>query len=216
VVLADDHIVLREHLASLLARSGYNVVGKAADATELLELVELRKPSLAVVDIRLPPTYSREGLDAAWTIRQKFPRTGILLLSAHVELGFAAELLLREGAIGYLLKSRIIDVPDLLEAVKRISAGATVVDPAFVARLSSTRRRHHRFAALSHREREVLALMAEGYSNTGIARRLRLAERTIQAHVHRVLSKLELPSTDDDHPRVRALISYLDLRYPQE
>jgi DNA-binding NarL/FixJ family response regulator len=215
VVVADDHIVLREHLASLLARSGFNVVGQAADAAELVALVDEHEPTLAVADVAMPPTYSREGLDAAWAIREKFPRTGILLLSVDVELGVSAELLLREGAIGYLLKSRIIDTPGIFDVLKRISAGATVLDPPFIAGLSSTRGRHHRFAALSRREREVLALMAEGYSNTGIARRLRLAERTVQAHVHRVFSKLELPLTDDDHPRVQAVKTYLDLFHSQ-
>jgi DNA-binding NarL/FixJ family response regulator len=214
VIIADDHTLPRESLARVLARSGFSVVGQAADAVELLHLVEERMPSLAVVDIRMPPTYSREGLDAAWTIRQNFPHTGILLLSTKAELGFAAELLLREGAIGFLLKSRVVDIPHLLDALTRISSGATVVDPLVVAGLSSDRRSDNRFAFLSRREREVLALMAEGYSNTGIARRMRLAERTIQAHVHRVISKLELPPTADDHPRVRAVTTYLDADYP--
>jgi DNA-binding NarL/FixJ family response regulator len=214
VVVADGHIVLREHLASQLTRLGFRVVGLAANAQELLELVKEQRPSLAVVEVRMPPTHGHEGLDAALTIRQEFPRTGILLLSARVELGFAAELLLREGAIGYLLKSRIVGYSDLLDALRQIAAGATVIDPALATGLSSTRCLHRRFAGLSRREREVLALLAEGYSNVGIARRLRLAERTIQAHVHHVLGKLDLPLTEDDHPRVRAALTYLEMRCP--
>jgi DNA-binding NarL/FixJ family response regulator len=210
VVLADDDILLRESLASLLAQSGFDVLGQASDATELLELVGARQPSLAVVDIRMPPTYSSEGLGAAWTIRQKFPHTGVLVLSAYVEVGIAVELLLSERATGYLLKSRVTDVPELVDALHRIAHGSSVIDPTLVAELLSARRRDNPLSVLSRREYQVLALMAEGRSNAGIARRLSLAEGTVQVHVHRIVRKLNLSLTDDDHRRVRAVIAYLD------
>ena len=212
VVVADDDVLLREGLASLLDRSGFEVVGQAADATELLALVRGRKPQLVVVDIRMPPTHTTEGLDAARVIRAELPDTGILVLSAHVEVEHATELLASGHGIGYLLKTRVTDVADFVDTLERISKGASVVDPALVQELVSARRRDDPLAVLSAREQEVLMLMAEGRSNAGIARRLWVTEGTVEKHVRSILTKLDLPETGDDHRRVRAVITYLEAR----
>ncbi|HEX3547491.1 MAG TPA: response regulator transcription factor [Mycobacterium sp.] len=212
VVVADDDVLLREGLASLLDRSGFEVVGQASDATELLALVRDRKPQLAVVDIRMPPTHTTEGLDAARVIRTESPDTGILVLSAHVEVEHATELLATGHGIGYLLKTRVTDVTDFVETLDRIAKGATVVDPALVQELVSARRRDDPLSVLSAREQEVLMLMAEGRSNAGIARRLWVTEGTVEKHVRSILTKLNLPETGDDHRRVRAVITYLEAR----
>ena len=212
VVVADDDVLLREGLTSLLDRSGFAVVGQAADATELLALVRDQAPQLAVVDIRMPPTHTTEGLDAAKVIRAEFPDTGILVLSAHVDVEHATELLASGHGIGYLLKTRVTDVNDFVETLDRIAKGASVVDPALVSELVSARRRDDPLAALSTREREVLMLMAEGRSNAGIARRLWVTEGTVEKHVRSILTKLNLPETGDDHRRVRAVITYLEAR----
>ncbi|MFN6552915.1 response regulator [Mycolicibacterium septicum] len=212
VVVADDDVLLREGLASLLDRSGFDVVGQAADATELLALVRDQAPQLAVVDIRMPPTHTTEGLDAAKVIRTESPDTGILVLSAHVDVEHATELLASGHGIGYLLKTRVTDVNDFVETLERIAKGASVVDPALVSELVSARRRDDPLAALSAREREVLMQMAEGRSNAGIARRLWVTEGTVEKHVRSILTKLNLPETGDDHRRVRAVITYLEAR----
>ena len=212
VVVADDDVLLREGLASLLDRSGFEVVGQAADATELLALVRDRKPQLVVVDIRMPPTHTTEGLDAARVIRAELPDTGILVLSAHVEVEHATELLASGHGIGYLLKTRVTDVADFVDTLERISKGASVVDPALVQELVSARRRDDPLAVLSAREQEVLMLMAEGRSNAGIARRLWVTEGTVEKHVRSILTKLNLPETGDDHRRVREVITYLEAR----
>ena len=212
VVVADDDVLLREGLASLLDRSGFDVVGQAADATELLALVRDQAPQLAVVDIRMPPTHTTEGLDAAKVIRTESPDTGILVLSAHVDVEHATELLASGHGIGYLLKTRVTDVNDFVETLERIAKGASVVDPALVSELVSARRRDDPLAALSAREREVLMLMAEGRSNAGIARRLWVTEGTVEKHVRSILTKLNLAETGDDHRRVRAVITYLEAR----
>jgi DNA-binding NarL/FixJ family response regulator len=212
VVVADDDVLLREGVASLLARSGFEVVGQAADSTELLALVRDRKPQLVVVDIRMPPTHSTEGLDAARVIREELPDTGILVLSAHVEVEHATELLASGHGIGYLLKTRVTDVADFVDTLERISKGASVVDPALVQELVSARRRDDPLAVLSAREQEVLVLMAEGRSNSGIARRLWVTEGTVEKHVRSILTKLDLPETGDDHRRVLAVITYLEAR----
>lgn len=212
VVVADDDVLLREGLASLLDRSGFEVVGQAADATELLALVRDQAPQLAVVDIRMPPTHTTEGLDAAKVIRTESPDTGILVLSAHVDVEHATELLASGHGIGYLLKTRVTDVNDFVETLQRIAKGASVVDPALVSELVSARRRDDPLAALSAREREVLMLMAEGRSNAGIARRLWVTEGTVEKHVRSILTKLNLAETGDDHRRVRAVITYLEAR----
>jgi DNA-binding NarL/FixJ family response regulator len=212
VVVADDDVLLREGLSSLLERSGFEVVGRAADATELLALVRDRKPQLVVVDIRMPPTHTTEGLDAAHVIRAELPETGILVLSAHVEVEHATELLASGRAIGYLLKTRVTDVADFVDTLERVSKGASVVDPALVQELVSARRRDDPLAVLSAREQEVLMLMAEGRSNAGIARRIWVTEGTVEKHVRSILTKLNLPETGDDHRRVRAVITYLEAR----
>jgi DNA-binding NarL/FixJ family response regulator len=212
VVVADDDVLLREGLSSLLERSGFDVVGQAADATELLALVRERKPQLVVVDIRMPPTHTTEGLDAARVIRDELPDTGILVLSAHVEVEHATELLASGHGIGYLLKTRVTDVADFVDTLERVSKGASVVDPALVQELVSARRRDDPLAVLSAREQEVLMQMAEGRSNSGIARRLWVTEGTVEKHVRSILTKLNLPETGDDHRRVRAVITYLEAR----
>ena len=212
VVVADDDVLLREGLASLLDRSGFEVVGQAADATELLALVRDRKPQLVLVDIRMPPTHTTEGLDAARVIREELPDTAILVLSAHVDVEHATELLASGHGIGYLLKTRITDVADFVDTLERISKGASVVDPALVQELVSARRRDDPLAVLSAREQEVLMLMAEGRSNAGIARRLWVTEGTVEKHVRSILTKLDLPETGDDHRRVLAVITYLEAR----
>jgi DNA-binding NarL/FixJ family response regulator len=212
VVVADDDVLLREGLASLLDRSGFEVVGQAADATELLALVRDRKPQLVLVDIRMPPTHTTEGLDAARVIREELPDTAILVLSAHVDVEHATELLASGHGIGYLLKTRVTDVADFVDTLERISKGASVVDPALVQELVSARRRDDPLAALSAREQEVLMQMAEGRSNAGIAKRLWVTEGTVEKHVRSILTKLNLPETGDDHRRVRAVITYLESR----
>ncbi len=209
VVVAEDDVLLREGLASLLERSGFDVVGQAGDGGELLALVREMAPELVVTDIRMPPTNTTEGLDAARAIREELPDTGILVLSAHVDVDHAMELL-ASGRIGYLLKSRITDVADFIDSLERIANGASVIDPALVHELVSARRRDDPLAALSEREREVLALMAEGRSNAGIAHRLWVTEGTVQKHVRSILAKLNLPDTGDDQRRVLAVITFLE------
>jgi len=210
VVVADDDLLLREGLASLLVRSGFDVVGQAGDGGRLLALVRECTPELVVADIRMPPTHTTEGLDAARVIREEFPDIAILVLSAHVEVEHAVELLGSGHSIGYLLKSRVTDVADFVETLERIAKGASVVDPALVSELVSVRRRDDPLGALSVREREVLALMAEGRSNAGIAHRLWVTEGTVEKHVRSILTKLDLPETGDDHRRVLAVITFLE------
>jgi DNA-binding NarL/FixJ family response regulator len=211
-VLADDETLLREGLASLLERSGFTVVGQVGNAVELLPLVRTTTPDVVVVDIRMPPTHTTEGLEAAKVIREELPDTGILVLSAHVDVEHAMELLASGRGIGYLLKSRVTDVNDFIETLHRIAKGASVVDPAVVQELVSGRRRNDPLAALSPRELEVLELMAEGRSNAGIGRRLWVTEGTVEKHVRSILTKLGLAEADDDHRRVRAVITFLDSR----
>jgi DNA-binding NarL/FixJ family response regulator len=212
VVLAEDDVLLREGLASLLERSGFAVVGQAGDGGQLLRLVRETTPELVVVDIRMPPTHTVEGLDAARQIRHELPETGILVLSAHADVEHAVELLASGRGIGYLLKSRITDVAEFLDTLERIAKGGSVVDPALVQELVSARRRDDPLAVLSTREYEVLALMAGGRSNAGIARRLWVTEGTVEKHVRSILAKLSLPETDDDHRRVLAVVAFLDAR----
>jgi DNA-binding NarL/FixJ family response regulator len=209
VVVADDDVLLREGLVSLLERSHFQVVGQAGDADELLQLVREHEPELVIVDIRMPPTHSTEGLAAAQTIREQFPEAGILVLSAHVEIEQATELLATGQRIGYLLKGRVLDVDELVDSLRRIAAGGSVVDPGLVQTLVRARRGDDPLAHLTAREREVLALMAEGRSNTGIASQLWLAEGTVEKHVRDILAKLHLPETKDDHRRVLAVVTFL-------
>jgi DNA-binding NarL/FixJ family response regulator len=212
VVLAEDDVLLREGLASLLERSGFQVVGQAGDAAELLALVGDQQPELVVVDIRMPPTHTTEGLEAAQQIRQQQPQTAILVLSAHVEVEHAMALLASGQRVGYLLKSRVTDVEEFLDTLQRVARGGSVVDPALVAELVVARRRNDPLGVLSSREREVLALMAEGRSNAGIARRLWVTEGTVEKHVRSILVKLTLPEADDDHRRVLAVLTFLEAR----
>lgn len=210
VIVAEDDVLLREGLSSLLDRSGFDVVGQAADGIELLELVRNKRPQLVVTDIRMPPTNTTEGLDAAKVIRDELPDIGVLVLSAHVDVDHAMELLASGHSVGYLLKSRITDVADFIDTLERIANGASVVDPALVQELVSARRRDDPLAVLSPREQEVLALMAEGRSNQGIAHRLWVTEGTVEKHVRSILTKLNLPETGDDHRRVLAVIAFLE------
>lgn len=212
VIVADDDVLLREGLSSLLGRSGFDVVGRTGNATETLALVRAETPDLLVVDIRMPPTNTTEGLDVAGVIRGELPKIGILVLSAHVEVEHAVELLSSGHAIGYLLKSRVTDVAEFVDSLKRIANGGSVIDPALIQELVSGRRREDPLAVLSPREHEVLALMAEGRNNAGIARQLWLTEGTVEKHVRSILSKLNLPETADDHRRVRAVITFLESR----
>jgi DNA-binding NarL/FixJ family response regulator len=212
VVIADDEVLLREGLASLLDRAGFDVVGQGGDAEELVALVRQHKPDLAIVDIRMPPTHTTEGLAAARTIRDELPETAILVLSAHVEVEHAMDLLASGERSGYLLKSRVTDVNEFVETLERIVRGGSAVDPVLVQELVAARRVEDPLDVLSPREREVLALMAEGRSNAGIARQLWVTEGTVEKHVHSILGKLRLPETSEDHRRVLAVIRFLEAR----
>jgi len=212
VVLADDDVLLREGLAGLLERSGFEVVGQCGNATELIALVRELRPELAIVDIRMPPSHTNEGLVAAQAIREEFPETAIVVLSAHVQVERATDLLASGKRSGYLLKSRVTDVDEFIETLERIVKGGSVVDPALVQELVAARRVEDPLDVLSPREREVLALMAEGRSNAGIAHQLWITEGTVEKHVHSILRKLHLPETEDDQRRVLAVITFLDAR----
>jgi len=210
VVLADDDVLLREGLASLLERSGLAVVGQAGDAAELLELVVRLRPDLAVVDIRMPPKHLTEGLEAARVIQRDFPETAVVVLSAHVEVEHAMDLLANGNRTGYLLKSRVTDVDEFVDTLKRVERGGSAVDPALVQELVAARRVGDPLAVLTAREREVLALMAEGRSNAGIGQALWVTEGTVEKHVRSILMKLQLPETAEAHRRVLAVLAFLD------
>jgi DNA-binding NarL/FixJ family response regulator len=210
VVVAEDDVLMREGLASLLEQGGYEVIGQAGDGSELMQLVRGCQPDLAVIDIRMPPSHRTEGLDAARLIRDEFPETAILLLSAHVEVAQAMTLLASGRGNGYLLKSRVAALDEFLDVVGRVSRGGSVVDPALVQELVAAREMGDPLEELTPREREVLALMAEGRSNAGIGRRLWITEGTVERHVHSIMMKLDLPETGDDHRRVLAAIKFLD------
>ncbi len=212
MVLADDDVLLREGLASLLDRPGFEVVGQAGDALALLDLVRETVPDLVVVDIRMPPTHTAEGLEAARTIREELPDVAILVLSAHVEVEHAMTLLASGQGIGYLLKSRIVNVDEFIDSLGRVGQGGSVVDPALVQELVGVQRRNDPLAALTSRELEVLELMAAGRSNGGIARELWVTEGTVEKHVRSVLAKLDLPESSSDHRRVLAVITFLESR----
>jgi DNA-binding NarL/FixJ family response regulator len=212
VIIADDDVLLREGLASLLTRSGFEVIGQAGDGATLLCQVRAAHPDVVVVDIRMPPTKTTEGLGAARLIRKELPDVGILVLSAHVEIEEAMELLASGRGIGYLLKTRVTDVADFVDALHRIAKGGSAVDPALIEELVSAPRPDDTLASLSSREREVLALMAEGRSNAGIARRMWVTDSTVEKHVRSLLAKLNVTETDDDHRRVRAVVTFLEAR----
>jgi DNA-binding NarL/FixJ family response regulator len=209
VVLADDAVLLREGVASLLERSGFEVVGQAGDGTELLAVVRKTMPDVVIVDVRMPPDYRTEGLDAARTIRGDFPDTAIIVLSEHVDVDEALDLLAGGEKIGYLLKSRVTGIGEFIDTVTQIAAGASVVDPSLVQELVKARRRTDPLDVLSEREREVLALMAEGASNVGIARRIFVSEGTVEKHVRHIFLKLDLQPNETDHRRVLAVLRFL-------
>ena len=202
-------MLLREGVAGLLERAGVEVVGPAGDADGLIGLVRTQRPDLVVVDIRMPPGHSTEGLTAALTIRKEFPEIGIVVLSAFVHAEHAVELLSSGQGIGYLLKDRVEDVTEFVQSLQRVADGGAVIDPTLVQDLVRSRQDHDPFGVLSAREREVLALMAEGRSNAGIARQIWVAESTVEKHVHSILGKLDLPESADDHRRVLAVLAYL-------
>jgi DNA-binding NarL/FixJ family response regulator len=212
IALADDSVILREGLSRLLTEAGFEVVGLAADAEALLELVQRTRPDVAIIDIRMPPTHTDEGLRAAKIIRQRWPATGILVLSQHVNTRYALELLSTgTDGVGYLLKERVSDLGELSSSVRRVGQGGSVLDPAVVTELVGRRRRgDNPLEHLTAREREVLALIAEGRSNRAIAERLFVTEHTIEKHVKNILGTLELPQSPDDHRRVLAVITYLN------
>jgi DNA-binding NarL/FixJ family response regulator len=214
VALADDAVILREGLSRLLEEAGFEVVGLAADGDALLELVEGTRPDVAIIDIRMPPTHTDEGLRAAKVIRERWPEIGILVLSQHVNARYALELLSAgTDGVGYLLKERVSDLQELSSSVNRVGHGGSVLDPAVVGELVG-RRRHgdDPLEYLTDREREVLALMAEGRSNGAIAERLFITDHTVEKHVKNILGTLHLPQSPDDHRRVLAVITYLNSR----
>ncbi|MFC5790237.1 DNA-binding response regulator [Agromyces tardus] len=210
-MIADDDVLLREGLASLLTQSGYDVVAQVAEATRILELAQELEPQLLIIDIRMPPTHTIEGLIAAKAVRAEVPSIAIMVLSSYAEVEHAIELLASGPRIGYLLKQRISMVSDFLSSLERVRVGESVIDPALVQELVLARRARDPLAGLTPREREVLSLMAQGRSNLGIARVLTVSETTVEKHVHRILGKLDLGDEDDgDHRRVLAVIAFLD------
>ncbi|HYY63719.1 MAG TPA: response regulator transcription factor [Gaiellaceae bacterium] len=212
VVIADDDLLLREGLVSVLTQAGHRVLGQAGDATELLSLVREHRPELVIVDIRMPPDHATEGLRAAQTIREEMSEIAILVLSAYVEVKHATTLLASGQRTGYLLKSRVANIDEFLESIDRLTRGGSVVDPSLVVELLGARSAVDPLEGITSREREVLALMAEGRSNSGIARRLWVTEGTVEKHVHSIFVKLRLPETDDDHRRVLAVVTFLGAR----
>jgi DNA-binding NarL/FixJ family response regulator len=212
VVLADDDVLLREGLAALLERSGFAVSGQCGTGPELIALVREQRPELAVIDIRMPPSHTTEGLEAARAIREELPDTAILMLSAHADVEHAMDLLASGQRCGYLLKSRVTDVEEFTGTLRRIVRGGSVVDPALVQELVASRHLNDPLDEITPREREVLELMAEGRSNAGIAHKLFVTEGTVEKHVHSILGKLPLPDTGDDHRRVLAVLTFLEAR----
>jgi DNA-binding NarL/FixJ family response regulator len=210
IVLADDAILLREALAGALAAAGFQVIGQAADVQGLIALVEREQPDVVIVDVRMPPSHTTEGLEAARQIRSTHPRIAILVLSQYVETRYALDLLREDPAgIGYLLKDRVTRVADLADAVRRVAGGGSVIDPEVVARLLGRPRAHSPLDELTSREREILGLMAEGRSNQAIADRLVVELKTVEGHVRAIFSKLQLEPTAEDHRRVLAVLAYL-------
>ena len=211
VVIAEDQVLLREGLARLFADGGHEVAASRGDARGLVATVTGHRPDLVVVDVRMPPTFTDEGARAAYEIKRSHPQVGVLVLSQHIETSYAIELV-TTGGFGYLLKDRVLAVDEFLDAAERVARGGSALDPQVVGRLLSPSDPGGPLAELSDREREVLKLMAEGLTNSGIAKRLYLSERTVEAHVRHVLMKLELPGGDDSHRRVLAVLAHL--RHP--
>ena len=209
IVIAEDTVLLREGLAGLLEDAGHEVVARVGDAETLLAVVAEHDPDLAIVDVRMPPTYDDEGMRAAVEIRQAHPRTAVLVLSQHVEGRYAVELVSADGGFGYLLKDRVLDVGDFLEAAERVANGGSALDPVVVTQLLSPPQEDDARAELTPREREVLGLVAEGRTNAGIAKQLWLTEKTVETHVRSILGKLDLPPDGETHRRVLAVVTYL-------
>lgn len=209
LVIAEDTVLLREGLAGLLEDAGHQVVGRVGDVEALLAVVSEHEPDLAIVDVRMPPTYEDEGMVAAVEIRRTSPGTAVLVLSQHVESRNAVELVGSGGGFGYLLKDRVLEVDEFLDAVERVRNGGSALDPEVVRQLIAPPGDGEALAELTPREREVLGLMAEGQTNAGIARQLWLTERTVEAHVSSILAKLGLAQTADGHRRVLAVLAYL-------
>ena len=210
IVIAEDTVLLREGLAGLLEDAGHTVLARVGDAEALLAVVAEHDPDLAIVDVRMPPTYEDEGMRAAVEIRQSHPRTAVLVLSQHVESRFAVELVSSGGAFGYLLKDRVLDVGEFLEAAQRVANGGSALDPEVVKQLlSAPGAEDDALAVLTPREREVLGLVAEGRTNASIAKELWLTEKTVETHVRSILGKLDLPQDGDTHRRVLAVVTYL-------
>ena len=213
VVVAEDSVLLREGIVRLLSENGFEVVGQAADADDLMRKVGAHKPDVAVVDIRMPPTNTDDGLRAALRIRDEHPATGVLVLSAYVEESYALELVSDSAAgLGYLLKDRVADVEGFVEAVRRVASGGSALDPEVVSQLVGRARREDPLAELTRREREVLELMAQGRSNVAIAESLVVTERAVEKHVTNIFGKLDLPQTAVDHRRVLAVLTFLEKR----
>jgi DNA-binding NarL/FixJ family response regulator len=211
IVIGEDSALFREGLARLLEDAGHEVVGRAGDATTLVATVERERPDLAVIDVRMPPDGTDDGARAARDLRAKMPDLAIVMLSQHVESRHSVELV-AGGSFGYLLKDRVFDVDDFLDALRRVASGGSALDPEVVATLLGLRRDRDPLAQLSPREHEVLALMAEGRTNVGIARRLWLTDRTVETHISSIMSKLNLVESDEEHRRVLAVLTWLGLR----
>jgi DNA-binding NarL/FixJ family response regulator len=209
IVIAEDTVLLREGLAGLLEDAGHEVVARVGDAEALLAVVAEHQPEVAIVDVRMPPTYEDEGTRAAVEIRSRYPETAVLVLSQSVEARYAVELVRGGGGFGYLLKDRVLDVDDFLDAVRRVAAGGSALDPEVVATLLEPAGASDPLSALTAREREVLGLMAEGRANAGIAQRLWLTEKTVETHVRSILGKLGLQVSEQDNRRVLAVLTYL-------
>ena len=210
LIVADDSVLIREGLASVLREAGFDVVAQAEDAAGLLREVEATMPDVCVVDIRMPPTHTTEGLVAALDIRKRHPKIGVLVLSQHVETHYAMQLLGGDASgVGYLLKERLSDVHEVIDAIRHVGAGRSVIDPTVVSRLIGRRREDNPMESLSGREREVLALMAEGRSNRAIGERLFLSPKTVEAHVSSIFSKLGIDDTPDDNRRILSVLAWL-------
>jgi DNA-binding NarL/FixJ family response regulator len=211
VIVADDSVLLREGVTRLLEEAGFEVVGQAADLEELMRKTKAHKPDIAIIDIRMPPTHTDEGLQAAREIREQMPGTGVLVLSAYLEEEYALELLGEDAAgVGYLLKDRVSDGDRFAEAVRRVGEGGSALDPEVVSQMLGRRRAEDPLEALTPREREVLGLMAEGRTNRAIAEALVISERAVEKHVTSIFSKLELTASTEDHRRVLAVLRFLE------
>ena len=209
IVIAEDSALFREGLAALLADAGHDIVARVPDAVSLMDAVHEREPDLAIIDVRMPPDLTDDGARAATVLRRERPELAIVLLSQHVETSHSVQLV-GGGRFGYLLKDRVLDVDDFLDALRRVAAGGSALDPEVVSRLIGATRADAPMQSLTSRERDVLALMAEGHTNHGIARRLWLSERTVETHVSNVLIKLGLDSTEEGHRRVLAVLKFLE------